>query len=81
MFKVATVVVRLQAGGRVTVTERADLDGVVSVLEIQRSTIADSGVYQCRSASDRSVATRRVNVLNGKYNAERSVSFHYPRRA
>ena len=50
-----------------TVTERAERSGVVSVLEIRRSKPSDSGIYQCRSTSDRSVAIRRVHVLNGKY--------------
>ena len=49
-----------------TVTEKVESDGVVSVLAVQRSQTSDSGIYQCRSTSDRSVATRRVNVLNGK---------------
>jgi len=49
-----------------TVTERAGSGGVESVLAVRSSQMTDSGVYQCRSTSDRSVATRRVNVLSGK---------------
>ena len=49
-----------------TVTERADGSGVVSVLSIRPTTTSDSGIYQCRSTSDRSVAIRRVHVLNGQ---------------
>jgi len=56
-------------GGRLTVKERVESGEVVSVLVVERSTVADSGVYQCRSTSDRSVATRRVHVITGKYGA------------
>ena len=38
------------------------------MLEVQRSQMSDGGVYQCRSTSDRSVATRRVHVLAGRLN-------------
>jgi len=50
------------------VTQRVDSSGVVSVLVVRRSTVRDGGLYQCRSTSDRSVAIRRVTVLNGKTN-------------
>ena len=49
------------------ITERAETSGVVSVLAIRRSQTSDSGIYQCRSTSDRSVAIRRVHVLNGNH--------------
>lgn len=53
-----------EVGGRMTVSERVDPSGVESVLVVRRSTASDSGIYQCRSTSDRSVAIRRVHVLN-----------------
>jgi len=57
------------------VTERVESSGVVSVLVVESSTVSDSGVYQCRSTSDRSVATRRVHVITGKPSAIYTIQY------